>query len=176
MTFYAIMFYLLGLVTVAATALAVTRNNLVHAVVYLVVSFFGTAMLFYLLGAPFLALLEVIIYAGAIMVLFLFIIMTLQLGEAGKGGWAALRQWLPALILSGATLACAVFLIMAAPGSREPLMPATAPPLEFGRALFKRHWFAVEVASFLLLAALVGALYLGRREDGEGSGSPKEES
>lgn len=174
MSIYAVIFYLLGLVTVAATVLAITRSNLVHAVVYLVLSFFGTALLFYLLGAPFLALLEIIIYAGSIMVLFLFIIMTLQLGEGRKRGWAALRPWLPALVLGAAALSCAVFLITMAPGSAVGLMPATASPLEFGRALFQQHWFAVEVASFLLLAALVGALYLGRREAGGAVNSPKE--
>ena len=62
----------------AATAVAITRRNLVHAVVYLIFSFFGTAMLFYLFGAPLLAALEVIIYAGAIMVLFLFVVMMIR--------------------------------------------------------------------------------------------------
>ena len=79
MNLYAIIFYLLAFIILAATALAVTRRNLMHAIVYLVLSFFGTALLFYLLGAPFLAVLEVIIYAGAIMVLFLFIVMMLEI-------------------------------------------------------------------------------------------------
>lgn len=173
MTLYAAIFYLLGLVTVAATVLAITRSNLVHAVVYLVVSFFGTAMLFYLLGAPFVALLEVIIYAGAIMVLFLFIIMMLRPEEAGENG-GALRRWLPALVLAGVALGSLILLIIAAPGSATLLTAAAASPLEFGRALYQRHWFAVEVASFLLLVALVGALYLGRREAGAEISSPKE--
>jgi NADH-quinone oxidoreductase subunit J len=174
MTLYAVIFYLLGLVTVAATLLAITRSNLVHAVVYLVVSFFGTSLLFYLLGAPFLAILEVVIYAGAIMVLFLFIIMMIQFKEPEQTGWAAVRHWLPALVLSGVSLACAVLLISAAPGSAAPLIAATATPLEFGRYLFHHYWFPVEIASFLLFAALVGALYLGRREPGEKEGSPGE--
>ncbi|MGA8280705.1 MAG: NADH-quinone oxidoreductase subunit J, partial [Desulfobacterales bacterium] len=75
MRLYTILFYLLAVVIVVATVLAITRRNMVHAVIYLVVSFFGSALLFYLFGAPLLAALEVIIYAGAIMVLFLFIIM-----------------------------------------------------------------------------------------------------
>ena len=74
-----IIFYLLAGLIVASTSMAVTRRNMVHAVLYLVLSFFGTAMLFYLLGAPFLAALEIIIYAGAIMVLFLFLIMMIRL-------------------------------------------------------------------------------------------------
>ncbi len=174
MTFYAAIFYLLGLVTVVATILSITRSNLVHAVVYLVVSFFGTALLFYLLGAPFVAILEVIIYAGAIMVLFLFIIMMLRPEEAGENGGAVMRRWLPVLVLAGVTLGSMILLIMAAPGSATLLTAAAAAPLEFGRALYQRHWFAVEVASFLLFVALVGALYLGRREAGAGQGSPEE--
>ena len=68
MTLYAIIFYILAAIVLAATALAVTSRNVMHAIVYVVVSFFAMAPLFYLLGAPFLALLEIIIYAGAIMV------------------------------------------------------------------------------------------------------------
>ena len=68
MTLYSILFYLISALIVIATSMAVTRRNMVHAVLYLVLSFFGTAMLFYLLGAPFLAALEIIIYAGAIMI------------------------------------------------------------------------------------------------------------
>ena len=174
MTFYAVIFYLLGLVTVAATVLAITRSNLVHAVVFLVVSFFGTAMLFYLLGAPFVAILEVIIYAGAIMVLFLFIIMMLRPEKPRGNGGSLVRRWLPALVLAGVTLAIMILLMVAAPGSATPLAAAMASPLEFGRALYQRHWFAVEVASFLLFVALVGALYLGRRESGPEKGNPEE--
>jgi NADH-quinone oxidoreductase subunit J len=78
MTLYSITFYILAGLILVSTGLAITRRNLVHAVVYLIISFFGSALLFYLLGAPLLAALEVIIYAGAIMVLFLFIIMMLN--------------------------------------------------------------------------------------------------
>ncbi len=175
MTLYTVIFYLLGLVTVAATILAITRSNLVHAVVYLVVSFFATAMLFYLLGAPFVAILEVIIYAGAIMVLFLFIIMMLRPEKSPVKAGTRVRRWLPALVLAGITLASLILLIVAAPGGATPLLLAAASPREFGRALYHHHWFAVEVASFLLLVALVGALYLGRRDTGTAAGSLEEQ-
>ena len=79
MTVHGIIFYLISALILVATGLAVTRKNMVHAVVYLVFSFFGSALLFYLLGAPLLAALEVIVYAGAIMILFLFIIMMLKM-------------------------------------------------------------------------------------------------
>ncbi len=164
MTLFGLIFYLLAIILVLSTLLAISRSNLVHAVVYLTISFFATALLFYLLGAPFLAALEVIIYAGGIMVLFLFIIMMLKIEPTRQTLRTYVRQWLPAIILAGVSLAAAVSLILAGPGSGTPLRPAMASPLQFGRFLFERYWFSVEIASFLLFVALVGALYLGRRE------------
>ncbi len=164
MTLYGGIFYLLALILVASTALAVTRQNPVHAVVYLTVSFFASALLFYLLGAPLLAVLEVIIYAGAIMVLFLFIIMMIRMESVKRPFREYLRQWLPAFILGAISLAAAVILIKAAPAGRMALKPAMATPLAFGRFLFQTYWFPVEIVSLLLFVALVGALYLGRQE------------
>ena len=162
MSIYAVMFYVLGAVIVAATVLAITRRNLMHAIVYLVLSFIGTALLFYLLGAPFLGVLEVVIYAGAIMVLFLFIVMMLEIKPDGRPLGPLLRQWLPALLLCGVCLiVMTVFLLLAA-GGAGPLPLVTASPLAFGRFLFQKYWLGVEIASFLLFVALVGALYLGR--------------
>ena len=92
-----------------------------HAIVYLVLSFFGTALLLYLLGAPFLAVLELVIYAGAIMVLFLFIIMMLEIKAEEKHLGAYLRQWLPALLLSGTSLCIMFLLIWLEPGGQGPL-------------------------------------------------------
>ncbi len=163
MNLYAGTFYLLAAVTLGSTALAVTRRNVMHAIIYLVLSFFGTALLFFLLGAPFLAALEVIIYAGAIMVLFLFIVMMLEIRPAEQPLGSYLRQWLPAAVLGALSLAALVLIIFES-GGDLPLPLAAASPLEFGRFLFQKYWFAVEIVSFLLLVALVGALYLGRRE------------
>jgi NADH-quinone oxidoreductase subunit J len=162
MTIYSILFYILSAVIVVSTGLAITRRNLVHAVIYLVVSFFGSAMLFYLLGAPLLAALEVIIYAGAIMILFLFIIMMLRV-EGVENNIFPTSQLLPAVIISGVYLiAGALMLFSAGPGAGKPLEAAVAEPVRFGVHLFQRHWLAIEIASLLLLVALVGALYLGR--------------
>ena len=164
MNLYAGTFYLLAAVTLGSTALAVTRRNVMHAIIYLVLSFFGTALLFFLLGAPFLAALEVIIYAGAIMVLFLFIVMMLEIRPAEQPLGLYLRQWLPAVVLGALSLA-ALILIICESGGDLSLPLAVASPLEFGRFLFQKYWFSVEIVSFLLLVALVGALYLGRREE-----------
>ena len=164
MNLYAGTFYLLAAVTLGSTALAVTRRNVMHAIIYLVLSFFGTALLFFLLGAPFLAALEVIIYAGAIMVLFLFIVMMLEIRPAEQPLGLYLRQWLPAVVLGALSLAVLVLIIFES-GADLSLPLAAASPLEFGRFLFQKYWFSVEIVSFLLLVALVGALYLGRREE-----------
>jgi NADH-quinone oxidoreductase subunit J len=153
-------FYVLAIVIVAATAMAVTRKNLVHSIVYLIQSFFATAILFYMLGAPLLAALEVIIYAGAIMVLFLFIIMTLIAGTTQVGH--DYRQWLFPSILGLVMLGATGLLLLKAPGIGVGLAPAVAQPLAFGQYLFSKYWLPIEIVSFLLFVALVGALYLGR--------------
>ena len=167
MTFCGILFYLLAILLLVSTALAISRTRLVHAIVYLILSFFATALLFYLLGAPFLAALEVIIYAGAIMVMFLFIIMTLRLEEKEPEEGSSFRPWVPAILLAGISLVLLTLLVWAGPGHGLSLKPAMASPREFGAYIFREFWFSVEITSFLLFVALVGALYLGR-EQGRG--------
>jgi len=167
MSLYAVIFYLLAVIMIISTVLAITRRFLVHSVVFLIISFLATGLLFYLLGAPFLAALEVIIYAGAIMVLFLFIVMTLVVEERGKKGLESFRQWIPAIVLSVISFFVAGVLLFEAPGSRETLPAGLATPAAFGQFIFKNYWFPVEIASFLLLIGLVGTLYLGRRKPKE---------
>ena len=87
MTLYGILFYALAVIILVSTLLAVTRRLVVHAVLYLIVAFLGTAALFYLLGAPLLAAFMVIVYAGAIMVLFLFVIMLFQPSPWSCDSW-----------------------------------------------------------------------------------------
>ena len=161
MTLYGFIFYFLAAVILVATGLAITRRNPVHAIVYLVISFIGTAMLFYLLGAPLLAALEVIIYAGAIMVLFLFVIMMLRVETSGEHGFQ-LRRWAPPMLLGLLFLLVFILLVFRDPGSRATLETAVATPGEFGRFLFRRYWLSVEVISLLLLVALVAAIQIGR--------------
>jgi NADH-quinone oxidoreductase subunit J len=166
MTLYSVIFYVLALVILTTTGVAITRRNLVHAVVYLVFSFFGSALMFYLFGAPLLAVLEVIIYAGAIMILFLFIIMMVNV-EASPERMFPMRQWLPAASAGVVYLILGAIIVSSAPGGRVALTPALAEPRAFGEYLFQRHWLAIEIVSLLLLIALIGALYLGRKKDRE---------
>jgi NADH-quinone oxidoreductase subunit J len=102
MTLFGLLFYLIAAVIVASTAMAVTRRNIVHAVIYLIFSFLGTALLFYLFGAPLLAVLEVIIYAGAIMVLFLFVVMMIRV-DAAEEALFPVSQWIPAAFSAWST-------------------------------------------------------------------------
>ncbi|MBW2681802.1 MAG: NADH-quinone oxidoreductase subunit J, partial [Deltaproteobacteria bacterium] len=125
MTLYSVIFYALAALILVSTGFAITRRNLVHAVVYLIISFFGSAMLFYLLGAPLLAALEVIIYAGAIMVLFLFIIMMLNV-EGFEEPFFPIRQWIPAVGMCLVFIAAGTLMIMGDPDSRIPLKAAVA--------------------------------------------------
>ncbi len=162
MNLLAILFYTIAALMLLSTGLAITRRNLVYAVVYLVLSFFGTAMLFYLLGAPFLAALEIIIYAGAIMVLFLFIIMMMHL-EMEPGKFLPRRQVIPATLIGALFLMAFIVLAGTDAGGWKPLAAAQAMPAAFGFYLFDTHWLSIEIASMLLLVALVAAIVLGRQ-------------
>ena len=173
MSVLTLLFYAIALLIVASTALAVTRRNMVHAVLYLVLSFFGTAMLFYLLGAPFLAALEIIIYAGAIMVLFLFLIMMIRLKKM-PGMFFPSGQLLPAILISVGFLAASSVMVGRNEAGWAPMQAAQASPAAFGVFLFQAHWLAVEIASMLLLVALVGAYVLGRRVRGPSSDTREE--
>ncbi len=166
MTLYSIIFYALAATILISTGLAITRRNLVHAVVYLVFSFFGSAMMFYLFGAPLLAVLEVIIYAGAIMILFLFIIMMVNV-EASQERMFPIQQWLPITMIGILYLIIGAVILASAPGTDVTLEIALAEPKAFGEYLFQRHWLSIEIVSLLLLVALVGALHLGRRKSKE---------
>jgi NADH-quinone oxidoreductase subunit J len=108
--------------------------------------------------------LEVIIYAGAIMILFLFIIMMVAADTEEKRLFQ-IRQWLPVALMGVVYLVIGAVIISSDPGSQLTLEIAIAQPHEFGEYLFKRHWLAIEIVSLLLLVALIGALYLGRKKD-----------
>lgn len=154
-------FYILAAATLLGTLLAITEKHPVHAILYLVTSLFSMAVIFYLLMAPLVAVFEVILYAGAIMVLFLFVIMMLDLGHPERGMRPHWREWLPALTLTIVSIGAFALLTI-----RKPITPAAlaAPTVtEVALRLFQEHGLAVELISLQLLFALVGALYLGKQ-------------
>lgn len=161
-----ITFYIAAVVAVVSTFMVITRSNPVHALLYLVVSLLSVALIFFILGAPFVAALEVIIYAGAIMVLFVFVIMMLNLGpESAKQE----REWLRAEIWAGPTilvLILAAELVYVLVRAHETIAGITViTPKQVGIALLGPYVLGVELASMLLLAGLVGAYHLGRRDE-----------
>lgn len=158
---YTIIFYALAAIMIVSTVLAVMQRNMVYAVLYLVVSFLGTGLLFYLLGAPLLAAFEVIIYAGAIMVLFLFIVMMLKV-DTEPQKTAQSSHYLAAFGTCGLYFfICAVLVYFSSPDASLAMQAAMASPESFGRFLFQRHWLSIEMVSLLLLIALIGVLQLG---------------
>ena len=161
-------FYLMALVAIVSTVRVVTNANPVHALLSLIVSLLAVAGMFMIVGAPFAAALEIIVYAGAIMVLFVFVVMMLNLGEQTV---EQERKWLtssacayPALMsfLIGLVLVW----VLNSDYTQASLVMGTemVGPKAVGQALFTQYLLLVEVAAMLLLAALVAAFHLGKRE------------
>ncbi|HTF99966.1 MAG TPA: NADH-quinone oxidoreductase subunit J [Nitrospirota bacterium] len=156
------LFYISAAVAVVSTLLVVTRTHAVHALLYLVVSLLSLGVIFFVLGAPFVAALEVIIYAGAIMVLFVFVIMMLNLGAQAAEHEQQLFEpgvWIGPSILCAVLVVELLYLLTSA---RQPVSAAPIAPKLVGIALFGPYVIGVELASMLLLAGLVGAYHLGR--------------
>jgi len=162
----ALAFYFAAAVAVIATLLAVTNYNPVHALLHLIVSLLAVVMVFFSVGAPFAGILEVIIYAGAIMVLFVFVVMMLNLGKATveqERRWLTPRTWIGPGVLSLALL-CELVWVLMQQGVRDMVGGQTVGAAEVGIALFGPYVLAVELASMLLLAGLVAAFHLGRHD------------
>ena len=158
-----LLFWAPAAVAIVATLMVVTRKNAAHALVYLVVSLLAVAVIFFALGAPFAAALEVVVYAGAIVVLFLFVVMMLNLGRTSvmrETRWLQPGMWVFPGILAFA-LAIVMFHVFA--GSTAATPGVMVGPRAVGKTLFGPYLLAVELAGFLLLAALVGAYHLSRR-------------
>ena len=159
------MFYAAAAVAVISTVLVITRSNAVHALLYLVVSFLAAAVMFFTLGAPLAAALEVIIYAGAVVVLFVFVVMmaNLQAGRTRPNPWTSLRTWAGPAALSLVLLG--ELLVVVAARGRHVLAPGAVAPKAVGISLFSTYVLGVELAAILLLAAVVGAFHLGSRRE-----------
>jgi len=156
-------FYFSAAIAVLATALAITRRDAVHGLLYLVVSLLAAAVVFFVLGAPFAAALEVITYAGAMMVMLLVALMTLprEKKDATPGpGDRPRRIWLGPLLLT--VVLAGEFGFVLAAGKSVALSGGNIPPGRVGAILFGPYVLAVELASMLLLAGLVGAYHLGK--------------
>jgi NADH-quinone oxidoreductase subunit J len=157
-------FYVAAFIAIVSTVMVITRLNAVHALLYLIVSLLSVAMIFFTLGAPFIAALEVVIYAGAIMMLFVFVVMMLNVGPTAteqESRWLSPGMWTgPAVLV--AVLGVQLIYALSRDGS-PPSDVGVIGPKQVGIALYGPYLLGVELASMLLLAGLVGVYHLGRR-------------
>ena len=158
-------FYITSAVAVIATIMTITRYNLVHALIYLVVSFLAIAVVFYVLGAPFIAALEIIIYAGAIVVLIIFVILMLNLKQESI---EQERDWLTINIFIGPAILAVILLgelayILSYSETVFLIQPAVEAKA-VGLSLYGPYVIGVELSGILLMAGIVGAYHLGRQK------------
>lgn len=158
-------FYICGLIAILATLRVITHTNPVHALLYLIISLLAISGVFFALGAHFAGALEIIVYAGAIMVLFVFVVMMLNLGGSEieqERQWLKPQVWIGPAILSAIMLAVIVYAILGVNDQGIDGTPISAKAV--GITLFGPYVLAVELASMLLLAGLVVAFHVGREE------------
>ncbi len=157
-------FYVSALVAVVATLRVITNTNPMHALLNLIISLIAVSMIFFCLGASFAGAMQVIVYAGAIMVLFVFVVMMLNLGSAQsmERQWLTPRTWAIPALLAAILLGFLAFGILSSHGGMVDNTEVTAKAV--GIALFGPYVLAVELASILLLAGLVTAYHLGRED------------
>ena len=145
--------------------MVITRYHPIHALLYLVVSFLAMAMIFLSLGASFVAVLEVIIYAGAIMVLFIFVVMMLNLGKETaqqEKNWLRPKVWLGPSLMSLILLIEMIVLLLK---KNELAMQVSAvDPRKVALSLYGEYIIAVELTGFLLMAGIVGAAHIGKHK------------
>lgn len=159
-----VFFYIAATVAILSTVMAISGRNAIHALLYLILSLLSISIVFYLLDAPFIAALEVIIYAGAIMVLFIFVTMMLNVGLEKKmeKKWLNSRMWIVPSIF---TVILLIDLILAlknlppVPGVKHVIFPK-----QLGISLFSTYLPAVEIAGILLMAGVIGAYHLGSQK------------
>jgi NADH-quinone oxidoreductase subunit J len=170
----ALLFYAFAAVTVLGALAVVVQKNPVYSLVSLVGAFFGLSGLYVLLDAPFLAVVQIIVYAGAIMVLFLFVVMVLNVPREDAAEWdRAHPLYRPMAVRVGAGLALLLALELGWALSRTTGLsigvadehPGVSSVAELGRVLFTDYMFAFEVTSILIIAAMIGAVVLARKRE-----------
>lgn len=161
-----IIFWSAAIVSVMATVMVLLSRNPFYAVLYLILSLFGISMIFYTLGAPFLAALEIIVYAGAIMVLFLFVVQMLSPASSPANAPDIQRptgtQLIIPVLLSAILLTATVLSIFRAGALNTVDETHVISARQLGIALFENHFLGVKLASLILLIGTVGGMHLGR--------------
>ena len=158
-----ILFYIASIVAIISTIMVITRYNPIHALLYLVVSFMAAALIFLSLGATFIAALEVIVYAGAIIVLFIFVVMMLNVGTdtaQEEKQWLQPKVWVGPSLLALVLLAELVLLLVK--GKAVTMRVPEVTPRQVSLSLYREYIIAVELIGFLLMAGIVGAAHIGK--------------
>ena len=162
-------FYVFAAMTVASGAMVIVARNPVHAVLFLILAFFNAAGLFVLLGAEFLAMILVIVYVGAVAVLFLFVVMMLNIDFAelrsGLSRYGPLGTLIAVVLLSEIIIAFGAWKAGAiGPGALTAPTPANVPNIQaMGVLLYSRYLYVFEGAGLVLLVAMIGAIVLTHR-------------
>jgi NADH-quinone oxidoreductase subunit J len=171
MTVTAAFFYLFSAVVIASAFMVIASRNPVHSVLFLILAFVNAAGLFLLLGAEFLAMILVVVYVGAVAVLFLFVVMMLDVdfAELREG----FLQYLPIGALIGVVFLIELVLVVGTwavdpgvvrPASAIPPADQVANTAVLGRVLYTQYFFAFQTAGLILLVAMIGAIVLTLRE------------
>ncbi len=160
-----ITFYIAGAIAIVSTIMVITRFNIIHALLYLVVSFMALAVVFFILGAPFAAALEIIIYAGAIVVLIIFVIMMLNLKAEAvdqERKWLTPDVYVGPSILSIILLSELIYIISL--GGASGSLGQVVDVKDVGKSLYGPYILGVELSGMLLMAGIIGAYHLGRQK------------
>jgi NADH-quinone oxidoreductase subunit J len=157
-------FYIAAALAVVTSLMAITSRNAIHALLYLILSLLSISVVFYILGAPFVAALEVIVYAGAIMVLFIFVVMMLNIGleEVQENKWLTPRMWIVPVIV--ATMLLIIFIYVLKEFQFETTSEEIIGPRQVGITMFTKYLIAVEISAVLLLAGIIGGYHLGKQK------------
>ncbi|PPI86725.1 NADH-quinone oxidoreductase subunit J [Candidatus Pantoea edessiphila] len=160
-----LIFYFFSILAVTTTLCAVFHTNPIYMLLYLITSLLSISCIYFLIGAYFIGALEVIIYAGAIMVLFVFVVMMLNLGkitEQKERKWLKSSKWIIPTVVSVLLLSVFIFFIIIT--DDKMIVRKVFNAKEIGISLFNHYMLVVELVSILLLASLIVSLHIGRKE------------
>jgi NADH-quinone oxidoreductase subunit J len=157
-------FYMAASVAIISTVMAISGRNAIHSLLYLILSLLAVSVIFYLLDAPFIAALEVIIYAGAIMVLFIFVTMMLNIGleRNTEKRWLNPRMWIVPSVLASILLIDLILVLQTEKSVSVDIQVIL--PKQVGISLFTTYLLCVEIAAILLMAGVIGAFHLGSQK------------
>lgn len=162
-----IVFFACAVLAVIGAILLILAREPIHSALSLVVVMVSLAILYLLLGAPFVAAVQILVYAGAIMVLFIFVIMLLNAGEEERTDWSKIAKWIGLPLGSVLLIGLWYLLLHSEPGTaiaNGAAAPAPASTFALSTALFRQYLFPFEATSILILIAILGALVLARKD------------